>query len=85
MRLNRWHSPYISIVASLFFFYVVYATLTGNETCGKNPWNFDNEKTSTTLEWMVPSPPGYHTFEEIPAVKELPDDETLAKQGAVSA
>ena len=32
---------------------------------------FDDEDTSvSTLEWTTPSPPAYHTFEEIPAVKE---------------
>ena len=72
------YGSYISIFASLFFFYVVYETFTGNNTCGNNPWAFGDEKTSPTLEWMVPSPPAYHTFEELPAIKALPEeDETL--------
>jgi len=68
------YGSYISIVASLFFFYVVYKTFTSDIPCGKNPWAFADEATSPTLEWMVPSPPAYHTFEEIPAIKALPDE-----------
>lgn len=63
------YGSYLSILASVFFFYVVYDTLTSNSVCGKNPWVFDDsEYTSPTLEWMVPSPPAFHTFEELPAI-----------------
>jgi len=69
------YGSYLSILASIFFFYIVYLTLTGNEKCANNPWDFDTSqdgtKTSPTLEWMMPSPPAFHTFEEIPAIKEL--------------
>jgi len=82
------YGSYLSILSTLFFFYVVYKTLTGNRICSKNPWNFNNLNSSKnlpkkgniwikkkissvpTLEWMLPSPPGFHTFEEIPAVKQ---------------
>jgi len=64
------YGSYLSILASLFFFYVVFATLTGDDVCEENPWAFDDEDTSvSTLEWTTPSPPAFHTFEEIPAVK----------------
>jgi len=62
------YGSYLSILASVFFFYVVYVTLTRNEICGDNPWKFDDAP-SPTLEWMIPSPPGFHTFEELPAIK----------------
>jgi heme/copper-type cytochrome/quinol oxidase subunit 1 len=65
------YGSYVSIFSSVFFFYVVYRTLTGDEVCAKNPWQFDGDSTASTLEWMIPSPPGYHTYEEIPAIKEL--------------
>jgi len=64
------YGSYLSILGALFFFYVVYATLAGNQVCGKNPWQFEGETTSPTLEWMIPSPPAFHTFEELPAIKE---------------
>jgi len=67
------YGSYLSLLSSLFFFYVVYKTLTGDEVCGNNPWEFDESKKgeSTTIEWLLPSPPAYHTFEEIPAIKPL--------------
>ena len=64
------YGSYLSILASVFFFYVVYLTLTGTEKCPTNPWKFDESDASVpTLEWTVTSPPAFHTFEEIPAIK----------------
>jgi cytochrome c oxidase subunit 1 len=60
----------LSVISSLLFFYIVYATITGDEVCPENPWAFDkNDQTAPTLEWLVPSPPAYHTFEELPVLK----------------
>jgi len=59
---------YVSVVAILVFFLVVYLTLTGNTKCESSPWA--SEEDVTTLEWMVQSPPAYHTFEEIPTIKQ---------------
>ena len=61
------YGSYVSTLAILFFFYVVYVTLTSNEKAERNPWGYPN-----TLEWMLPSPPAFHTFEEIPSIKESP-------------
>ena len=36
----------------------------------QNPWG----EGATTLEWTVPSPPNFHTFEELP--KFVDDQET---------
>jgi heme/copper-type cytochrome/quinol oxidase subunit 1 len=60
----------ISVLSALLFFYIVYRTLTSDEVCPDNPWVFEgDDKTSPTLEWLVPSPPGFHTFEELPVLK----------------
>jgi heme/copper-type cytochrome/quinol oxidase subunit 1 len=49
----------------------VFKTLTGNDVVDENPWQFEEEESSVmSLEWTVTSPPPFHTFEEIPAVKE---------------
>jgi cytochrome c oxidase subunit 1 len=70
----------VSVVGILVFFAVIYYTLTGSEKCAANPWaqpaqqdpkgTWAISEESTTLEWMVQSPPAFHTFEEIPAIKE---------------
>ena len=62
------YGSYLSVIATVFFFYVVYKTLTSREKCKNNPWE-KTPNTSATLEWMIGSPPAYHTFEEIPSIK----------------
>nr|QIA60794.1 cytochrome c oxidase subunit 1 [Metzgeria leptoneura] len=59
---------YVSVVGIFCFFVVVFLTLTSENRCASSPWAV--EQNSTTLEWMVPSPPAFHTFEELPAIKE---------------
>ena len=59
---------YVSIAGMLVFFYAVYVTLTSDQRCGTSPWL--SERISTTLEWMLPSPPAFHTYVEIPTIKE---------------
>ena len=55
----------ITMVGTLFFFYVVWKTFTSGEKIGANPWG----EGATTLEWTVPSPAPFHTFEETPLMK----------------
>jgi len=58
---------------SLFFFVIVYETLTNLESCPVNPWEFSGDtdsKYELTLEWVVGSPPGFHTFDELPLIKD---------------
>nr|YP_010338840.1 cytochrome c oxidase subunit 1 [Madagascaria erythrocladioides]UNJ18790.1 cytochrome c oxidase subunit 1 [Madagascaria erythrocladioides] len=64
---------YISLISALFFFYTIYVTLTNGKPCTNNPWNFSEDefnKGCSTLEWVLTSPPAYHTFNEIPVIKE---------------
>jgi cytochrome c oxidase subunit 1 len=72
------YGSYLSVCGALLFFYVVYKTLTGKIECGENPWA-SVPGVSPTLEWMLPSPPAFHTFAEIPCVKD-----TLPPQYKVS-
>jgi cytochrome c oxidase subunit I len=55
---------YISGIALLVFLYVVFRTLTSHEHVADNYWG----ESATTLEWSVPSPPPFHTFEELPRI-----------------
>jgi heme/copper-type cytochrome/quinol oxidase subunit 1 len=58
---------YFTTVAILMFFGIVYLTLTSGKPCPADPWDtLSHDKTSATLEWMVDSPPAFHTFDEIP-------------------
>jgi cytochrome c oxidase subunit 1 len=61
---------YISVVGICCFFVVVAITLSSgkNKKCAESPWAVEHN--STTLEWLVQSPPAFHTFGELPAVKE---------------
>jgi cytochrome c oxidase subunit 1 len=61
---------YVSVVGICCFFVVVTIALSGEKnTSAPSPWAIE----PTTLEWMVQSPPAFHTFEELPAVKETPN------------
>mmetsp|Transcript_51516 Transcript_51516/g.164763 ORF Transcript_51516/g.164763 Transcript_51516/m.164763 type:complete len:536 (+) Transcript_51516:78-1685(+) len=69
------YGSYISLFGAIFFFVVVWDALKSNERCGKNPWIFENSSlevstSASSLEWLVASPPPFHTFEEIPTIKE---------------
>ncbi|KAI5639606.1 hypothetical protein M9H77_00532 [Catharanthus roseus] len=61
---------YISVVGICRFFVVVTITSSSgkNKRCAPSPWAL--EQNPTTPEWMVQSPPAFHTFGELPAIKE---------------
>lgn len=61
---------YISVVGILIFFVVVTITYCSGKhrRCAPNPWG--PEQNLNTLEWMVQSPPPFHTFGELPVIKE---------------
>ncbi len=56
---------YISALAALWFLFVLYHTLTAGKKCVDNPWG----EGATSLEWTVPSPAPFHTFEQLPQVR----------------
>ncbi|KAK9058104.1 hypothetical protein SSX86_022944 [Deinandra increscens subsp. villosa] len=61
---------YISVVGICRFFVVVTITSSSgnNKRCAPSPWAI--EQNPTTPEWVVQSPPAFHTFGELPAIKE---------------
>lgn len=63
---------YMALLSTLFFFYTVFVSLTTKKPCISAPWDFDlnPSKGSSTMEWVVTSPPAYHTFEEMPLICE---------------
>ncbi|KAL8120490.1 hypothetical protein AgCh_017605 [Apium graveolens] len=62
---------YISVVGIYCFFMVVTITSSSgnNKRCAPSPWVV--EQNPNTLEWMIQSPPAFHTFGELPAIKEM--------------
>ncbi len=56
---------YISAFSTLLFIFILYRTLTAGEKIGENPWG----EGATTMEWSLPSPPAFHTYEELPVIK----------------
>jgi len=62
---------YISFASALFFVAIVWVTFSFGSAAGFNPWKFSSDITrwSFTLEWLLPSPPFYHSFNELPVVK----------------
>ncbi|MBN8543949.1 MAG: cytochrome c oxidase subunit I [Alphaproteobacteria bacterium] len=61
---NYWSSigSYIAGFGALFFLYVVIDMFVRKRPAGDNPWG----EGAKTLEWTLPSPPPFHTFEEQP-------------------
>jgi len=63
----------ITTVALVLFFYIMYATFVGDERCSANPWDITDIQphfSGYTLEWLVDSPPAFHTFVELPLIKD---------------
>lgn len=56
---------YISFGATLFFLFIVWHALKFGKKAEGNPWG----EGADTVEWTLPSPAPFHTFEEIPEFK----------------
>ncbi|MFK8040001.1 MAG: cytochrome c oxidase subunit I [Rickettsiaceae bacterium] len=54
----------ISMVAAVFFVFVIWYTLKYGKKCPDNPWN----ESANTLEWTISSPPPFHSFEKPPHI-----------------
>ncbi len=61
---NYWSSigSYIGGFAAIFFLFIVIEMFVKKRKAGNNPWGDG----ATTLEWTLPSPPPFHTFETQP-------------------
>ncbi len=55
---------YISFAGVILFLYVLYDAFAKKRLAGDNPWGVG----ATTLEWTLPSPPPFHTFETLPQI-----------------
>ena len=63
---------YISVIGLVVFFANLIYAFSKKKVADQNHW----VEGDTTLEWTVPSPPNFHTFEELPKFE---DEESLEK------
>jgi cytochrome c oxidase subunit 1 len=56
---------YISFASTLFFVGMLIWVLTSGRRVADNYWG----EGATTLEWTVPSPPPFHTFDTLPRIR----------------
>jgi len=59
---------FISFASTLWFVFVIFHTFIWGKKAANNPWG----QGATTLEWTLPSPPPFHTYEEIPHIAPSP-------------
>jgi len=55
---------YISIAGLMVFLLCMAEALLRKRRAGDNPWGAG----ATTLEWTLPSPPPFHTYNELPRI-----------------
>jgi cytochrome c oxidase subunit 1 len=63
---------YIAVAGLVVFFVNLIYSYSKKKVAAANPWG----EGATTLEWTVPSPPNFHTFEELPKFE---DDQEVQK------
>jgi cytochrome c oxidase subunit 1 len=56
---------YISFAGVLVFFFGIAYSFARKERAAANPWGAG----ATTLEWTLPSPPPFHTYETLPRIQ----------------
>jgi cytochrome c oxidase subunit 1 len=56
---------YISAASILVFLVLLWRTFTAGAPAADNPWG----EGATTLEWTLPSPPPFHSFDELPEIR----------------
>ncbi len=59
------YGSYLSAIGAVLFIFIVWRTFAAGEKVAENPWG----EGATTLEWSLPSPPAFHSYDEIPRIK----------------
>ena len=70
LHFLNWFLYFCNWIGSIFI-NLAYAFYK-KKAAAQNPWG----EGATTLEWTVPSPPNFHTFEELPKFE---DEEGVEK------
>nr|ASY96065.1 cytochrome c oxidase subunit 1 [Tetradesmus obliquus] len=67
------YGSYLSAISFVYFFYIVYLTLAYGPKCANNPWSDQQDSTAGGIEFVLPSPPAYHTFgDQLPVIRPTP-------------
>lgn len=68
------YGSYLSALSFVYFFYIVYLTLRYGPKRAANPWRSDREQgVSGGIEWVLPSPPAFHTYGDcLPVIRPTP-------------
>ena len=67
------YGSYLSAMSFVYFFYIVYLTLAYGPKCANNPWTENQDSTAGGLEWVLTSPPAFHTFgDSLPVIRPTP-------------
>ncbi len=56
---------YITTLGTLVFLFGVIVAFSRKQVAGANPWG----PAATTLEWTLPSPPAFHSYETLPRIE----------------
>ena len=62
------YGSYLSAFGVLVFLYAIWRGFTAGAKAGENPWG----EGATTLEWTLPSPPAFHSYDELPEIGDEP-------------
>ena len=62
------YGSYISAFGVLIFLWALVKAFSLGEKATDNPWGVDDSV--MTLEWTVPSPPNFHSYDELPEIKD---------------
>ena len=60
------YGSYISGIGFLIFMFALWKAFRTEATASDNPWG----EGANTLEWTLPSPPNFHSFDELPVIKD---------------
>jgi heme/copper-type cytochrome/quinol oxidase subunit 1 len=78
--IASWGS-YVTTIGIALFIYIVYETLVHGERAPANPWAFGPSakagKGNFSIEWLIHSPPRFHTFNEIPQIRDVKQGEAV--------
>lgn len=67
------YGSYLSRLSLQYFFYIAYLTLAYGPKRNANPFSDEDSGVRSGIEWVLPSPPAWHTFgDSLPVIRPTP-------------